>query len=461
MRGYKLSEEMVRAVRAVIKDFQNERQFSTSKKGYKRERVQQEDIVQVKCTTAIPAATDSFTSPSTSGKAKLQLVASDGSLSDYSPEIEVEVINHSESDSWAVDDYLKIHMIDGRWHPYTGSGGGGGGGSTCCQVETEIFDIITTNGQPGSGKRSITNSCDGGAPLACRAYFDGTSDATKPGGTGVFAVNNRNAGYVEWSTASAPELTYDPIRDMWLKDVSSEISVYDSSGTDVTGSSTGIEAELQERPDGSTVVLWMQATYSGAQKYAFFQWQVDVPTPSLSRPPLTKSRTYSQLTSYDRNIEVGSLHLCSKPIQSTPPSGTVDISLVPEITSSTDSDFGATLTYTITLKVVNDTSESITVHYDPNDMIGGHWLAWEGNVGYSLFATATTYSVAAGATNNKVVLTRSHTIYWGYGNPTPDAIRIVTGGEQYAIGDTSTDQYDSGYISADFTYYRGGDILYA
>ena len=188
---------------------------------------------------------------------------------------------------------------------------------------------------------------------------------------------------------------------------------------------------------------------------------MDNRTPGLDRPPLTRARTYTQNSNADANAEVGSLHLCSKPVQFTP-SGTVEFALVPAVTSSTDGDNGVTISYTITLRVTNNSSENITVHYDPNDMGGGHWASWNGAIGFSGFATATTYGVTAGSTNNKVILTRTNdSVYWGYGHPTPDAIRILTAGEQYAIGDTSADQYDSGVKTGSFTYYRGGSVVYA
>lgn len=415
-----------------------------------------EELYYVKLDADLTATTDDSTP--TTVDASIYYPQDDDTLADSGENI--EITNRFNVEASSGDLLLVIHQ-HGEYIPlFASGGGGGGGGGGCCQVETEIFDIVTANGQPGSGKRSITNKCDGGVPLACRAYFDGSSDAAEPGGTGAFSTRNRNEGYIEWSTASAPELTYDPARDLWLKDISSEIKVYDSTGTDVTGTATNIDGELQENPTGSSIALWVQATYSGAQKYGYFQWQMDNRTPGLDRPPLTRARTYTQNSNADANAEVGSLHLCSKPVQFTP-SGTVEFALVPAVTSSTDGDNGVTISYTITLRVTNNSSENITVHYDPNDMGGGHWASWNGAIGFSGFATATTYGVTAGSTNNKVILTRTNdSVYWGYGHPTPDAIRILTAGEQYAIGDTSADQYDSGVKTGSFTYYRGGSVVY-
>ena len=359
----------------------------------------------------------------------------------------------------------RVNQLVRRGQPQRGRPivrGGGSGGGFCPQVSTEIFDLVTMNGQPASGKRKWLDACTGGVPLTPRAYFDGTSDAAEPGGTGVFLTKNRNEGYIQWEPSAIPELTFDVARDLWLKDVDSEIKVYNDAGTDVTGSATNISGEISENPNG-TLTLQMGATYSGATKNAFLHWGIDR-TPfsgSITRPPLTKARTFTQLVNFDQNTEVGSLQICTQPVQYSLPTGTVTFEMVPAITSSSESDDYVTLTYTFTIKVVNDTTEDITVHYDPDDMLGGHWLGWGGNVGWSEFATATTYSVAAGATNNKIGLTRTNVdMYWGFKHPTHDAVSDHVGGEQFAIGDVTTDQYNSGFFSGRFTFFRGGDVIY-
>lgn len=220
MEGYKLSAEMVKAVRAVIREYQNGSQHPSAKKGFKRERVQREDIVQVKCTVAIPAAEDSFATPSTSGKAKFQVSDSSGVLSDYSPEIEVDVINHSESDSWDIGDYLKIHFIDGKWHPYSGgtSGGGGGGGGSCSCVHLEQTPFQHPHLPPGE------NDC------ALMWEIGAIAEITAPTSDGN--------GTVVLPITTMLEIPWDEDEGSHYTDITDLLEVYNSSGTDVTGSST-------------------------------------------------------------------------------------------------------------------------------------------------------------------------------------------------------------------------------
>lgn len=414
--------------------------------------------LDVQLTGALSAATNTLTGESTAtanvlsrnSSGDLEVLQYDGA------DVEINVIQRSTSADVVSSGFfgvVDLRSDEWRWR-------NGGGAGFCPQVSTEIYDLVTMNGQPGSGKRKWLDACNGGIPLTCRAYFNGTSDAAEPGGTGVYLTKNRNEGYIQWEPSAIPEGTFDVARDLWLKDVGSDIKVYDSGGSDVTGSATGISGEISESPEG-LLTLSMAATYSGATKNAVLNWQIDRSTVSITRPPLTKARTFTQLVNFDDNTEVGSLQLCTQPVQYTLPTGVVTFEMVPAITARTDSDDYVTVSYTFTLRIVNGTGNDVTVHYDPDDMIGGHWLAWLNNVGFSEFATATTYAVAAGATNNKVVLTRTNKVlYWGFNSPMPDAVTISVGGEQFVIDDVTAIQDDSGYFYGRFTLFRGGDVTY-
>jgi len=220
MRGYNLSPRMAEEVAKVVRDYMNQSQLPSAKKGFKRERVQQEDVVQVKCTVAIPAAEDSFATPSTTGKAKFQVSDSSGVLSDYSPEIEVEVINHSESDSWDIGDYLKIHFIDGKWHPYSGgtSGGGGSGGGSCSCVHLEQTPFQHPHLPSGEDD--------------CAQVWEITAIGEITGPT------SDGNGEVRLPVTNNLQIQWEDDQTSIYADVTDLLEVYDNSGTDVTGSST-------------------------------------------------------------------------------------------------------------------------------------------------------------------------------------------------------------------------------
>ena len=286
--------------------------------------------------------------------------------------------------------------------------------------------------------------------MECRGYFDGTADASLPGGEDLWLTRNRNEGYVQWKPSAAPDLTYDVTLDRWELDITSQIKVFDDTDTDVTGSATNVSGSIQESPDGMCT-LAMQATYSGATKNTVLQWRVEDPAFSIVRPPLTKARVYAQLVNFDPNSETGSLRICSRPKQHTiGVSGTVTWELDYNVSSQTDSEYGTEIDYTVTMRVINNTTEDITVHYDPGDY-PDHWFTYFGDLSGNLFTTATTYSVLQGATNETVILTRTgEAWHWGARTSIPDAVRMYFAGEQFAIGDTSTTQYDSGMLYTNF-----------
>lgn len=483
MEGYKLSAEMVKAVRAVIREYQNGSQHPSAKKGFKRERVQQEDIVQVKCTVAIPAATDSFATPSTSGKAKFQVSDSSGVLSDYSPEIEVEVINHSESDSWAVNDYLKIHFIDGKWHPYTGKSSGG----TCCQVTAaeEELDYVF-QGVPISGARIWSNECDGGALPNYRIYFEGTADASLPGKDGD--VNqyrcNRNEGYVEWQPTASTRLVWDLEQSKYIRDISSEIKVYNSSDVDITGSIVGtISGEIVEYVDDKWLSINIDVPSPGGSVPAIDAafWYGDVAYSSYQ----SKTRSgvfylYEWLTRWQR--EPGTFMICTKPDQETiDVSGNVNMWVEVVINSQTDTAVTGTNGYVdvdfdVKLVVENDTTEAVTLNYDAEDIIydsiGIGTYSADFPVTRGAWDAAKTLNVTAGTTGKLTILsgyTRA-LMYGGTGQlpAAPDEVNVAFTVYQSITGDTTSNEYYGGaytsggrYVTYSFTLKKGTSGIYS
>jgi hypothetical protein len=122
---YVLSEEMAKLVRETVHDYLNRVHHDAGARNRRTVKRDKPAIYQAQCTEEIAAATDELTEP---GLGKARLLIRDGDdLKAYEPDRIVDVVNHSDSASFAVDQYLKVELIDNQWQPYYPSGGGGGG----------------------------------------------------------------------------------------------------------------------------------------------------------------------------------------------------------------------------------------------------------------------------------------------------------------------------------------------
>ena len=121
---YVLSQEMAKLVRETVHDYLNRVHHDAGARNRRTVKRDKPAIYQAQCTEEIAAATDELTEP---GLGKARLLIRDGDdLKAYEPDRIVDVVNHSDSASFAVDQYLKVELIDNQWQPYYPSGGGGG-----------------------------------------------------------------------------------------------------------------------------------------------------------------------------------------------------------------------------------------------------------------------------------------------------------------------------------------------
>ena len=140
---YTLSQEMAKLVQDTVEDYLHRIHHAAGARNRRTVKRDKPAIYQAQCTEEIPAATDELTDPGL-GKARL-LIRNEDDLQAYDPDRSVDVVNHSDAASFAVDQYLKVELIDNQWQPYYPSGGGG----------DFIEGLVTDNSCP-SGTLDIT-----------------------------------------------------------------------------------------------------------------------------------------------------------------------------------------------------------------------------------------------------------------------------------------------------------------
>lgn len=327
----------------------------------------------------------------------------------------------------------------------------GASGSGCCQVEAAVYDYLLNGTITGSGARVWKNPCGGRLPKI-RCYFKGTLNSGLPGGTD-YPDMNRNSGYIEWSPPATVRLVWDKTRIKYYADLEpADLTVVDGAGTNLKATET-YNGFISEDPFSGYLQIYLYSTdpqagvtdtygslwyYSGQQNQFYADY--------------TKANTYwLQLASGGQwwGPEPGPLKICTEPSAETiATTGTVQWSLESAISSQTDFAEYASINFTMSMVVDNQTSENITVKYDPNDFTNNEWFTFQGAIGSASLAAAGDYTVNAGTTNTKTLINETgYLINWNEPSAIPGNPPLDLSGRQKAIGVTSLDTYESGLLT--------------
>lgn len=307
----------------------------------------------------------------------------------------------------------------------------GSGGGNCCQVETDTADLPVTFQAKKSGARLLTSNCDGSDFKQFIVWFDSTGSD----------IHQRDRGYFEWNPSSSVRLVWDWERGYYYKDISSEITIYDDAGTDITGSLVR-RAYVLEDPDTARLTIYISVYgYTDSADSQFVNGKTRafhyVNAFRMGFGSFTRSNVYKlDGASYETDRDPGAFEICSK-ADSEDTSGDVQLSMEYTVDSETYTAANGTWTITYTLKVTvtNGLTEDVTVDYDPDDFFI--------NV-TDEFDAATSFGVTAAGSSTQTIATG--TIIVPQAN-VPFAVNAQ--GNLTVTGDSSSDDH-SGAVAVSF-----------
>lgn len=218
MSGFLVSPETKALLEQLIDERFNSIDERRSPRGRRQVNRSNMTIVQAQCTEAIGLATD-LTTPGT-GKARLlkRVSSTSDAIEAYDTDRIVDVYNYSDADSWAVDDYMIVMLLDGEWHPITSNGTGGGSSAGCRCTHLEIAEFEHPHLLPEG------NEC---ASMWQVASIEEISGPTSDGNGSVHLPATEDVP-IQWVEEESS--IYADVTDLLI--------VYNNSGTDVTSSST-------------------------------------------------------------------------------------------------------------------------------------------------------------------------------------------------------------------------------